>query len=87
MRNLFKTKDDEDIIYDPNDERLDFNILYLTHYYDPDKRVRQRSGRRAHCFHSCVPDHFGCVAVEVGCHHLNTTDYLLKNEEPCSPNH
>ena len=47
MRNLFKTKDDEDIIYDPNDERLDFNILYLTHYYDPDKRVRQRSGRRA----------------------------------------
>lgn len=47
MRNLFKTKDDEDIIYDPNDERLYFNILYLTHYYDPDKRVRQRSGRRA----------------------------------------
>lgn len=47
MRNLFKTKDDEGIIYDPNDERLDFNILYLTHYYDPDKRVRQRSGRRA----------------------------------------
>lgn len=47
MRNLFKTKDDEDIIYDLNDERLDFNILYLTHYYDPDKRVRQRSGRRA----------------------------------------
>lgn len=41
---LFRNKD-EDVVYDPNDDRLDFNILYSTHVCDPNKYKKKRPRR------------------------------------------